>query len=113
VCCLHHAQKVARILWDENIGSVPVVADGLDLKHIDWEVYQSDPVTCRDGENLEKCEEEDSGASDPAIPIVDGEGWCIGIVSQADRARKDQPEKVWKTVAEISRPEQEAPSIAA
>ena len=46
------------------------------------------------------------------IPIVDGEGRCIGIVAQADLALKDKPERVSKTVSEISKPEQK-PSIAA
>jgi CBS-domain-containing membrane protein len=46
------------------------------------------------------------------IPVVDAEGTCIGIVSQADLALKDKPEKVSKTVAEISKPAQPS-SIAA
>ena len=37
------------------------------------------------------------------IPIVDADDRVIGIVAQADVALKDQPEKVSKTVAEISR----------
>ncbi len=45
------------------------------------------------------------------IPVVDGEGRCIGIVSQADLALKDKQEKVSKTVAEISK--RQRPSIAA
>jgi len=39
------------------------------------------------------------------IPIVDGEGCVIGVVAQADLALKEKPEKVSKTVAEISKPE--------
>jgi len=45
------------------------------------------------------------------IPIVDTEDRVIGIVSQADLALKDKPERVPKTVAEISKTSQ--PSIAA
>jgi hypothetical protein len=37
--------------------------------------------------------------------MIDGEGRCIGIVSQADLALQEKPEKVSKTVAEISRPQ--------
>lgn len=37
-------------------------------------------------------------------PMIDGEGRCIGIVSQADLALRDTPEIVSKTVAAISRP---------
>jgi CBS-domain-containing membrane protein len=43
------------------------------------------------------------------IPIVDADGACIGIVSQADLALKDKPERVSKTVAEISKPESSGP----
>ncbi len=71
----------------------------------------ADVVTCRDGENLEKCERAMQEHQVRRIPVVDGDGRCIGIVSQADLALKDRPEKVHKTVAEISKPE--APSIAA
>ncbi|MEA2542726.1 MAG: hypothetical protein QOH35_4092 [Acidobacteriaceae bacterium] len=37
------------------------------------------------------------------IPVVDADGRCIGIVSQADIALKEKPEKVSKTVSEISK----------
>jgi CBS-domain-containing membrane protein len=47
------------------------------------------------------------------IPIVDSEGRRIGILSHADLALKDKPERVSKTVAEISQPESGRPSIAA
>jgi CBS-domain-containing membrane protein len=45
------------------------------------------------------------------IPIVDSDNRVIGIVAQADLALKDKPEKVSKTVAEISKPSR--PSVAA
>jgi CBS domain-containing protein len=136
VCCTANdaAQTVARILRDENVGSVPVVddqqskkiigmitdrdlccsvlADGLDPRTTTIEKFISaDLVTCRDGENLENCERAMQDHQVRRIPVVDAEGRCIGIVSQADLALKDKPEKVHKTVAEISKPE--SPSIAA
>jgi CBS-domain-containing membrane protein len=40
---------------------------------------------------------------DRRIPVVDRDNHVIGIVAQADLALKDQPEKVHKTVAEISK----------
>lgn len=45
------------------------------------------------------------------IPVVDGENRVIGIVAQADLALKDKPERVYKTVAEISKPTR--PSVIA
>src|SRR6266567_285175 len=81
VCCLptDTAQKVAAVLRDNDIGSVPVLenqhsrkligvitdrdlccsvmADGLDPKNTPIEKFISlDPVSCHDGENVEKCE---------------------------------------------------------
>jgi CBS-domain-containing membrane protein len=69
-------------------------------------------VTCREGENVEKCEKAMQEHQVRRIPIVDEEGNCIGIVSQADLALKEKPEKVSATVTEISKPGPEAPSIA-
>lgn len=133
VCCLvsDTAQKVAGVLCDHNIGSVPVVEDqqsrkligiitdrdlccsvvakGLDPKSTSIEKFVSlNPVTCRDGENLEKCERAMQEHQIRRIPVVDAEGCCIGIVSQADLALKEKPEKVSKTVAEVSKPEKAA-----
>jgi CBS domain-containing protein len=130
VCCLptDTAQKVARILCDNSVGSVPVVADqqsrrligmitdrdlccsvmaeGLDPKSTTIESYfTADPVRCRDGDNLAKCEEAMQEHQIRRVPVVDEEGCCIGVVSQADLALKEQPEKFSKTVAEISKPE--------
>lgn len=133
VCCLvsDTAQKVAGVLCDHNIGSVPVVEDqqsrkligiitdrdlccsvvakGLDPKSTSIEKFVSlNLVTCRDGENLEKCERAMQEHQIRRIPVVDAEGCCIGIVSQADLALKEKPEKVSKTVAEVSKPEKAA-----
>jgi CBS domain-containing protein len=128
VCCVptDTAQKAAQVLCDNHIGSVPVVtdqqsrqlvgiitdrdlccaivADGLDPKTTVIARYIStDLITCRDGENLDKCEQAMQQHQVRRIPVVDGEGRCIGIISQADVALKDKPEKISKIVAEISR----------
>jgi len=128
VCCIPEdtAQKVAKILRDQNIGSIPVVVDqqsqtlvgiitdrdlccnvvaeGLDPRNTRIERFISlSPVTCRDGENLDNCERLMQEHRVRRIPVVDGDGRCIGMVSQADLALKEKPEKVSKTVAEISK----------
>jgi CBS domain-containing protein len=129
VCCTpeHTAQKVARILRDQNVGSVPVVldqqsrtllgmitdrdlccaviADGLDPKTTKIEKMISlNPITCRDGENIDECERLMQSHQLRRIPVVDSEGHCIGIVAQADLALREKPEKVSRTVTEISKP---------
>jgi len=136
VCCLptDSAQRLARTMCDHNIGSVPividqdarklvgvitdrdlccsVVADGLDPKATAIEKFMTlNPVTCREGENVENCERLMQEHQIRRIPIVDAEDRVIGIVAQADLALKDKPERVSKTVAEISKTSE--PLIAA
>ncbi len=135
-CCLPSdtAQHVAKLMCDRNVGSMPVVIDqqsrklvgmitdrdlccsvlaqGLDPKPTSIEKFIStNPVTCRDGENVEKCERAMQEHQIRRIPIVDSEDRVIGIVSQADMALRDKPERVSKTVAEISKPQR--PAMAA
>jgi CBS domain-containing protein len=122
------AQKAAQLMRDNNVGSLPVVsdhdslrllgmitdrdlcisfvADGLDSKSLTIERFISaSPVTCREGENLDAAERAMQEHQIRRIPVIDGDGRCIGIVSQADMALKDKPDKVSKTVAEVSKPE--------
>ncbi len=133
-CCVlsDTAQTVAQILCDRNIGSMPVVANqqsrkligmitdrdlccsviGMDPKSTPIvKLITLAPLTCRDGENIEICERLMQEHQVRRIPIVDAEDRIIGIVSQADLALKDKPERLWKTVAEISKTSR--PSIAA
>lgn len=136
-CCVptDSAQTVARIMRDRNVGAVPViadqqshqligmitdrdfccsiVADGLDPKTATIEKFISmSPISCRDGENIEKCERLMQDHQVRRIPVVDGDGSVIGIVSQADLALHERPERVSRTVAEISRSDRR-PSAAA
>jgi CBS domain-containing protein len=135
VCCLptDSAQRVARMMCDHNVGSIPVVmdqekrqlagvitdrdlccsvvADGRDPKTTTIEKFMTlNPVTCREGENVENCERLMQEHQIRRIPIVDSNDHVIGIVAQADLALKDKPERVSKTVAEISKAE--SPSAA-
>ena len=138
VCCTpgDTAQKVANLLCQNNVGSLPVVeseqtrklvgmitdrdlccsvvARGLDPKEAKIANSMTlSPVSCRDGDNVDKCERAMQEHQVRRIPVVDGEGCVIGIVSQADLALKERPEKVSKTVAEISKPESGGSMVAA
>ena len=128
-CCVpgDTAQLVASIMCEHNVGSVSVVVDqqsrkltgiitdrdlccsiiaqGLDPKSTPIQQYmRQNPVACRDSDNLDGCERSMQKHQIRRIPVVDADGRCIGIVSQADVALKEKPEKVSKTVAEISKP---------
>jgi CBS domain-containing protein len=131
VCCVcgDTAQLVAQILRDEDIGSLPVVSDH-NSAHLEGMITDRDlvcriiaeglnpettriegfvtrnPVTCRAEQSLESCEKLMQTHQIRRIPVVDKDGCCVGILSQADVARAEPSEKVHKTVAEISRPSQ-------
>jgi len=91
-----------------------IVAEGLDPANTKIDrLFSLNPVTCREGENINNCEQLMQEHQIRRIPIVDGEERCIGIVTQADLALKENAEKVSKTVAEISKPVPGTPAIAA
>jgi CBS domain-containing protein len=133
-CCLasDSAQTVAGLLRKLNVGAIPVVADhesrrligiitdrdlccsvvanGLDPQGTAIEKTMSmNPFSCREAENLDDCERLMQERQVRRMPIVDGVGRVIGIVSLADLALRDKPEKVAKTVAEVSKPQSSAP----
>ena len=137
VCCLttDSAQKVAGILSKQGIGSMLVVSDhesrkligiitdrdlccsvvakGLNPQSTPIENFISrKPFACREGDSLDNCERLMQEHKVRRVPIVDADGRVIGIVSQADLALKDKPEKVAKTVAEVSRPPSSTPVAA-
>jgi len=128
VCCTPNdsAQQVAKAMCDQNVGSIPVVVDqqsralvgmitdrdlccrvlahGLDANKTKIQEFVTyNPATCRDGENVEGCERLMQEHQVRRIPVVHGDNRVIGIVAQADVALRDRPERVHKTVAEISK----------
>jgi CBS domain-containing protein len=118
---------------DHNVGAIPVVAnqqtrelvgmitdrdlccsivaEGLDARTDIEKFIALPPLACREGENVEACERLMQEHQVRRMPIVDAEDRVIGIVSQADLALKDQPERVSKTVAEISKPARTAIAV--
>lgn len=133
VCCVPNdtAEKVAKTLREHNIGSIPVVLDqqgrkligmitdrdlccsvvagGLDPKRTAIAKFVTpSPVSCRDGENVDHCARAMQEHQVRRIPVVDGDGGVIGIVSVADLALKESPERASKTIVEISRPSKAA-----
>ncbi len=129
VCCRtsDSAQSVAKALRDEDVGSLPVIADadsrrlvgiitdrdlcctiiaqGLDPATTEIElVMKRNPVSCRAEQSLDACEKLMQIHRVRRVPVVDEQGRCVGMVSQADLARLEQPDKVHRTVAEISKP---------
>jgi len=105
----HESRRLIGMITDRDL-CCSVVADGLDPRGTPIEKSMSvSPVSCREGENLNDCERLMQERQIRRIPIVDGVGRVIGIVSLADLALRDKPEKVAKTVAEVSKPQSSAP----
>ena len=138
VCCIPEdtAQKVAQMLCDQDIGSMPVVLDQSSRKLVGFitdrdlcckvlakgldsvtttidRIFSLKSIACREGENIHACEDLMQRHQVRRIPVLDVEGCVIGIVSQADLALKEAPERVSRTLAEISKPVPEAPSSIA
>jgi CBS domain-containing protein len=128
ICCTptDSAEAVARAMCAYSVGSLPVIVDqqsrvligvitdrdlccsivsgGLDPKGTPIEMYvRPNPVTCHEDESLDNCERAMEIRQIRRIPVIDALGRCVGIVSQANLALRAEPEKVSKTVAEISR----------
>jgi CBS domain-containing protein len=106
-----NSRRLIGMITDRDL-CCSVIAQGMDPKTTQIEKLMSgSPISCRDGENIEKCERLMQEHQVRRVPIVDAENRVIGIVSQADLALRDKPERVSKTVAEISKASR--PSIAA
>jgi CBS domain-containing protein len=96
VCCVptESAQRVARLMCDESVGTIPavmdpesrklvgvitesdlccsVLANGLDAKATPIEKFMTlNPVTCREAENVENCERLMQQHQSRRIPIED------------------------------------------
>lgn len=126
-CCTTNdtVQNVAKTMCKLNVGSLPVLdqqsrglvgmitdrdlccrvlASGLDPSSTRvQEFITRNPATCRDDDNIEQCARLMQERQVRRIPVVDVDNRVIGIVAQADMALKDKPERVHKTVAEISK----------
>ena len=97
------SRKLVGIITDRDL-CCSVIADALDPKITAIEKFMTlNPITCRDAENIENCERLMQEHQIRRMPIVDGDGRVIGIVAQADLALKEKPDRVSKTVAEISK----------
>jgi CBS domain-containing protein len=108
-CCSENdsAQDVARMMRDNDCGSVPVVndsggvvgivtdrdlalraiADGKDGSTKVRDLMTASPCCCDADDDVRDVERMMSEHQVRRIPIVDESGRCVGIVAQADLAR--------------------------
>ena len=117
------AVEAARILRDENIGSLPlvegdrlvgtvtdrdivvrVIADGRDPHSVSaGEIASRDLVTVDPQQNLDDALRLMAQHQVRRIPVVEEDGRLVGVVAQADVAQEAKSKRVGEAVEEISR----------
>jgi CBS domain-containing protein len=119
---------VAQLMRNEDVGSIPivdnpesrrlvgivtdrdiamrVVADGRDPKSVTAdEIMSRDLQTCQPETNLEDALNAMERHQIRRIPVVEGDRRLVGIIAQADIARRvGQAEKTAELVEEVSKP---------
>lgn len=125
-CCSEDAglQEAAQLMRDWDCGEIPVidpqgrpvgvvtdrdiccraVADGRPLSTEVREIMSSPAVTVRGDERVERCIELMDEHQIRRVPVVDSDGVCCGMVSQADLARELSDSQVGHVVHDISQP---------
>ena len=134
-CCTRYAAltDVARMMRDSDCGALPVVEDNHSRKLIGiisdrdivvrslghcinpFHLMASDCMTMvvatvRPEDSVEKCTRLMEEHKVRRIPVVDVQGNCCGIVTQADLARHIPKQTTGQVVRELSQPAQAAAS---
>lgn len=128
VCCTPETnlQEVAQMMVDHDCGEIPVVENESSARLIGVitdrdivcrsiaksrnplemtaeECMTSSPASVEEGADLEECRQKMEEHQVRRIPVVDRNGNCVGIISQADIVRQDA-EEGGETVREVSEP---------
>lgn len=99
--------RLIGVLTDRDI-ALRVVADDLDpCRTLLGEVCSRELVTCRPEEELLAAEQRMSSAHKSRIPVVDGAGRCLGVISLSDIAQQDRPAHSGAVLRQVS--QREAP----
>jgi CBS domain-containing protein len=119
--------KVAKIMVDENVGSVPVIEnkdtnkvvgvvtdrdiavravarDKNPLQMVAMEVMSADVVTAKEEDDIQDVARLMEKNQIRRIPVVDASGIVRGIVSQADIALKGSDKTTADVVQSVSKP---------
>lgn len=101
----HQGQRLVGMLTDRDL-AVRVVAEGRDPRQTPVrDVMSMQPVTCRDTDVYQQALQVMGEFQVRRIPVVDGQGRLAGIIAQADVAtRLAQPSTTGAVVEAISEP---------
>ena len=130
VCCTPNdgVNRVAQIMKQQDVGSVPVVESNdsrrlvgivtdrdlvvkvlAESRSVDGatagDAMTTNPVSCRDTEDVDRAVKLMADHQVRRMPIVDGDGRLVGIIAQADVAtRVNRDQKTGELVEAISEP---------
>ncbi|MEW6352869.1 MAG: CBS domain-containing protein [Pseudomonadota bacterium] len=132
-CCTPDTslQDVARMMVENDCGAIPVVNSMQDMKPVGMitdrditvravaqgknplgmtagECMSQPPITIGEQESLDDCEELMKEHQIRRVIVLDKQGRCCGIVTQANLARKASDEEIAGVVREISQPHHHA-----
>jgi CBS domain-containing protein len=122
----HPVTEAARLMREEDVGSLPVVenerlvgvitdrdivmrlvAEGRDAGNTSvGEILSADLVTVSPDQPLVEALELMARHQVRRLPVVEDEGRLVGVISQADVARDARGEETGGLVEEISRPDE-------
>lgn len=120
------AQQAALLMKEENVGILPVIdektqklvgvvtdrdlclgviASGKNPHEAKLsELMSKNPFTCNPEDDLQKTEQYMKQHHVGRIPVMDQNGYCVGIISQADIALKGaQPQAFYETFREVAK----------
>lgn len=116
-------REAARAMADRDIGSLPVgendrlvgmvtdrdiavraVAEGLDPDAKVRDVMSLEVMYCFDDEDLDDVTHNMGDIKVRRLPVVNRDKRLVGIIALSDLARREDPETMGKTVADISTP---------
>ena len=130
-CCTPEdtAQTAARLMVDEDCGCVPVVTDAESREIVGVvtdrdlatrgmaegrgpetpvrDIMSGGPSCCKPDDDLEEVERIMAERQVRRVPVIDGQGCCVGMIAQADLARQGREaddHEVRRTVERISEP---------
>jgi CBS-domain-containing membrane protein len=105
VCESRQSRRLIGIVTDRDL-TLQVVAEGRDANStIVEDVMTRDPITCWPEDGLHQALHVMQSHQVRRIPVIDRNGQLVGIIAQADIARRnEEPQKTAQIVEGISRP---------
>ena len=105
ICENRDSKKLIGIVTDRDL-AIQVVAAAKDPHAVKAsDVMTGNPITCRPDDDLQTALDAMERRQIRRIPVTDQSGHLVGIIAQADIARRlDRPEQIAEVVAEVSKP---------